>query len=234
MKVRNYILAVGLVLSVIAIAPATAEMQLEVNLGVNLFDIVGTTNAVEIDISGTGAPGDTLLTGDMESTIPASALFGVYAGYAINPNMSIGGEFGFFKNEAEGKLTLVESDDWYVYIDAGKADIQILRIGPVFRYYFLTDKLRPFVHVGAAYTSLTIDIEDLTEKLKEGLVDISAGGGVFYLVSPMIYLGGYARADYYLNIKKSEIEDVYSSGDVLSTKTKWLPVSLIFQVGFLF
>jgi hypothetical protein len=209
-------------------------MQLEANLGINLFDIVGTTISIEYDLSGAGAPGDSLLTGDMDATIPTAVLFGAYFGYAIKPNMSVGGEFGFFKAKAKGKATRLESDDYYFDIEAGRADIQILRIGPVFRYYFLTDKLRPFVHVGVAYSSLSIDIEDLTEKLKEGLIDLSAGGGVVYFVTPMVYLGGYARVDYYLNIKKSEIDDLMFDGDVMNTKTQWMPVSLIFQVGFVF
>ncbi len=214
--------------------PVMAQVRLEANLGLNLFDVVGTELGVEWDISEWGWPGDPLLKGDLEATVPTSALFGVYVGYNVTPNVAVGGEFAFFKATAEGKETIIESDDWWDVIPAGDADIQILRIGPAFRYYFMTGKVQPFIHACVAYTSMTIDIEDLEEKLKEGLLDIGFGVGALYFVAPQIYIGGYARGDYYLNIKKSEVEDaagIPGAGDVISSRTKWLPVSIIFCVG---
>jgi len=232
MKRLSAVLALA---SLFAVVPLAAQVQVEVDLSANLFDVVESTTSIEIDISGTGAPGDTLLTGDLRATIPTAIGFGAAILFPATPRVLVGGEFGLFKTTAEGKDATIESDDWYFDIPAGDADIQILRFGPVVRFLLPSSdpKLQPFIQGGVAYAPLTLDIQDAPETFKEGLLDISASAGVAYWAGAKFYIGGSARLDYYLNIKESSVEDLVDYGDVFKTKTKWSAVSLLFHVGFL-
>jgi len=218
---------------VILTVPGYSQFAIEANLGFNLFSV--SDPELKADASVPAIPLSGTAKGDV--TFPTMLAFGAYGGYNLGA-FEIGAEFAFFKGEGESKTISIDGNP--IPDSAGDFDVQFIRIGPVFRYYFRTanPKLVPLAGAAVDYIMGKVDIPDPPLKFDQGYLDIGAFGGVLYFFQPNIYVGGVVRIDYYLTVGKDEITVEIDLPPVIEgtfkdiTTSGWVPASIYAYIGY--
>jgi len=205
-------------------ASALAGALLEADLGLHIFDVLGYNKlkyaAEDQDISEST---------DQDFTAKTHVPYGLFIAYTTD-KIALGGELVFlsgkFKNRETdfGDLGTLEGD---------QTIFRFIRIGPQMRYFFLQEKLKPFVALTMAYVKSTLDppnqySQDLAH------LDLGLAGGALYQLTERIALGGSGRFDAYLALDQAESRDVYFRGDKLTSTTTWMPFTLYFHAAATF
>ena len=213
-------------------SPLFAQFTLEANLGLNLFDIVGskaTFNAKDTS-AGTGTAEATL-------TMPTMVAFGITAGQLMS-SWFFGGELAYYSGT--GSSSSIKGTGGFLgtgtIATGGNADCGFLRIGPVVRYYFGGPGLKPFVGAAIDYENATwTPSSGVPPKFSIGLIDIAAMGGVSYDFNPNLYIAGFIRLGYYLTISPATVTfPGEPSSTTITASQSWLPAVLAVGVGYKF
>jgi len=168
---------------------------------------------------------------EIDLTFPSMFVVGAYGGYNFG-SFELGAEFAFFKGEGESGE--VYFDGIPAGADPGDFDVQFIRIGPAFRYFFNVGnpKLVPLIGASAGYVMSKVDIPDPPLKFDLGNLDIGVSGGVLYFFSPQFYLGGVIRVDYYLTIVKADVTPFVDEDVKDITVNGWIPASIYAYIGY--
>jgi len=226
---RGLLLVAFLLLGTIPLFP---QVAIEVDAGLNLFDIV--PNAFTLDVSVPTFGSGQLVQG---ITTPNMFAFGVTAGAYIS-DFFIGGELAFFSGAlsganlsfsgalfgGSGTLSGTSSVDPATYI----------RVGPVIRYYFLKT-VRPFVGLALDYVSATVTppSDSVFTKATLGLLEIAPMVGVSYEIS-QFSIGAYARFGYFFTIAPHVYSSLIFTGDTVTASEDWGPLSLMVLAAYKF
>jgi len=206
---------------------ALAGAFMEVNFGLNLFDIVG-SNDLSFNYDDANIDGSAKQDFSSKTYLP----MGLYAAYA-GTSYTIGAELTYINAHLKGEeVELNQNPD--ITIDSGEALFRVLRFGPQFRYFFSETAFKPFVAGTLAYCKTTVDPEGDLGSNDVSHLDLGVAGGVMYQVHPLIALGGSGRFDYYLPMEKAEYKDVFREGDKLESEISWMPMTINFHLAFTF
>ena len=219
------------VLLLLGATPLFAQFTLESNLGVNLFDIVGSKVSISYQHPFFGDA-----TAEQPINMSPMACFGVTFGYQFS-SILVALEVSNSSGDLAGQDLQRTGGFWGTGTlpgTSGTDAASFFMFGPAIRYYFLHSGVRPFL--GAAFdlgfAQITLPFASGFTGANSFMLEVAGMGGALFDITPSFYVGLHARTQYFFAFAANCYNNISVSYDQMHGYLTGLPLSLVLSAGY--